>query len=57
MPSARYTAQLDEQRRARIYDQDSEGWPFVRNGTRVPDEFPTVEDAQAWADERLNREP
>lgn len=38
-----------------IYDTESRSWPAVLGGRRVPPSFPTPEEAQAWADEYLNR--
>jgi hypothetical protein len=37
-----------------IYDTKSHGWPVIQSGLKVPQSFPTLDDAQAWADEHLN---
>lgn len=38
-----------------IYDRERASWPAIIGGKMVPSSFPSLDEAQAWADEHLNR--
>lgn len=38
-----------------IYDQERRSYPTLLGGKAIPQSFPSLDEAQAWADEHLNR--
>jgi hypothetical protein len=38
-----------------IYDRERAAWPVLTGGLPVPQSFGSEAEAQAWADENLNR--